>query len=309
MPEWSWILFRYRCRWGSGVFTRIFISSKSPDLLSFRFFAKLAAKDQIMHDYFYWVSSAIAHGLLNLVLPAMLFFLIAVLVKGKAIVEAFCTCLPSTVFNLKVIVLNLIIVPPVIVGLSQFLYFPIDTLNSFWEALPEVVVVFFAIFIGDFIGYWRHRLEHSKLFWPFHLMHHSDRHVNWLSLERSHPLNRLSTYVIDSCFLLLLNVPPYAIVANNVFRHYYGYFVHADLPWSYGAWGKVFVSPVMHRWHHAKNVAAYNTNFASVFSLFDRIFGTYRVPGLCHEPTGVEGHSDNNFLVQLFFPFKKIFKR
>jgi len=69
------------------------------------------------------------------------------------------------------------------------------------------------------------------------------------------------------------------LLVNNLVRHYYGMAIHADLPWTYGQLGKVFVSPVMHRWHHARDGVAYNTNYATVFSIFDRAFGTFRVPG------------------------------
>jgi sterol desaturase/sphingolipid hydroxylase (fatty acid hydroxylase superfamily) len=51
--------------------------------------------------------------------------------------------------------------------------------------------------------------------------------------------------------MFLLGFPSYAIIANNLVRHYYGYYVHADLPWTHGKLGKIFVSPAMHRWHHA----------------------------------------------------------
>jgi sterol desaturase/sphingolipid hydroxylase (fatty acid hydroxylase superfamily) len=76
-------------------------------------------------------------------------------------------------------------------------------------------------------------------------------------------------------------------VANNLVRHYYGEFIHADLPWMYGRFSAVFVSPVMHRWHHARDVTGSGSNFATLFSVFDRGFGTYYVPGLCNVPLGV----------------------
>lgn len=200
---------------------------------------------------------------------------------------------------------NIVIMSPIIIGLSQVISgFDINILVPLWEELPQILVIFFAVFLGDCIGYWWHRFEHSFLLWPSHATHHSDTEMNWLTLERFHPINRLSTYVIDSSFLLILGFPPYAIVANNLVRHYYGFFIHADLPWTYGIWGKIFVSPVMHRWHHALEFKAHNTNYATVFSLFDRWFGTYRVPGVCDVPLGVASHLNSNLLEQLLFPFR-----
>ncbi len=97
----------------------------------------------------------------------------------------------------------------------------------------------------------------------------------------------ITTFTIDSAVLLWLGLPPFAVIANALVRQYYGYFIHADLPWTYGPLGKVFVSPAMHRWHHAKDPRYFQTNFATVFSIFDRAFGTFRVPGPCDVALGV----------------------
>ena len=135
-------------------------------------------------------------------------------------------------------------------------------------------------------------------------MHHSDTHMSWLTLQRFHPFNRVTTAIIDAGLLMSLGFPPYSLVANSLVRHYYGYFIHADLPWNYGVWNKVFVSPVMHQWHHANEPAAYNTNFATVFSVFDRAFGTYRVPSLCNIPLGISYNVGGNIWGQLLYPLK-----
>jgi sterol desaturase/sphingolipid hydroxylase (fatty acid hydroxylase superfamily) len=160
------------------------------------------------------------------------------------------------------------------------------------------------VFAGDFTGYWRHRFEHSRLLWPSHVVHHSDTEMTWLTLERFHPINRLTTLIIDNAVLLLLGFPPYALVANNLVRHYYGFLIHADVPWTYGRLGNIFVSPAMHRWHHAADEAAYNTNFATVFSLFDRWFGTFRVPGPCTAALGVREATGLGVVGQLLYPFR-----
>lgn len=128
--------------------------------------------------------------------------------------------------------------------------------------------------------------------------------MNWLTLQRFHPFNRLSTYIVDSSILFIIGFPPYAIIANSFIRHYYGYFIHAELPLTYGAWGNIFVSPVMYRWHHALELKSHNTNFATIFSFFDRWFGTHRVPSICNMPLGVLSHSDKSLLKQLLYPLR-----
>jgi sterol desaturase/sphingolipid hydroxylase (fatty acid hydroxylase superfamily) len=161
-----------------------------------------------------------------------------------------------------------------------------------------------ALFIGDFVAYWRHRLEHSALLWPAHAIHHSDTAMTWTTGLRFHPINRFTTAMIDTGALASLGFPPWALVVNNLVRHYYGLFIHMDLPWTYGLLGRVFVSPAMHRWHHVREGAGVGANFATVFSVFDQAFGTYHAPGPCTEPLGVPEQIGRNALAQLLWPFR-----
>ncbi len=177
-----------------------------------------------------------------------------------------------------------------------------------WAALPQWLVLFIAVFAGDFIGYWRHRLEHTPFLWPTHAIHHSDTTMTWTTLFRFHPLNRLTTAFIDTSALALLGLPPWALAANLLIRHYYGMFIHMDLAWTYGPLGRVFVSPVMHRWHHVRDADGAGVNFATVFSVFDQAFRTYHAPGPCTVALGVRDEVGQGALAQLFWPFKAVWR-
>jgi sterol desaturase/sphingolipid hydroxylase (fatty acid hydroxylase superfamily) len=165
---------------------------------------------------------------------------------------------------------------------------------------PTVVV---AIVLGDLFGYWRHRLQHTAWLWPAHAMHHSDTHLTWFTLGRMHPIDRVGS-LLDMVLLSALGVPVWALAANGVVRHYYGNFVHADLPWTLGKAGWLLNSPVMHRWHHARDVEGSGYNFATVFSVWDRAFGTYHQPGPCNVPTGVRDDMGQGVLGQYAYPIK-----
>jgi sterol desaturase/sphingolipid hydroxylase (fatty acid hydroxylase superfamily) len=131
--------------------------------------------------------------------------------------------------------------------------------------------------------------------------------MTWLTLNRFHPINRITTTLIDSAFLIAMGLPAWAAIANSLVRNYYGYFIHADLPWTYGPLGKVFVSPAMHQWHHARDIKYAGTNFATVFSIFDRVFGTFALPGPCDVPLGIPEDIGRNMTGQLVHPFKSWF--
>ena len=250
-------------------------------------------------------------ALLALVLPADLFAGLAIIAKGLGpALAAAKRAIHETRVNISIYFLDSLIVSPILIVLFALATNFADKASlrlidpHFWNNLPSILVAFFAVFVGDFVGYWRHRLEHTRFFWPSHAVHHSDTTMTWLALLRFHPINRLSTFIIDSAVLILLGFPAYALVVYVAVKHYYGFFIHADLPWSYGRLDNIFVSPIMHRWHHSNDPAAYQTNFATVFSIFDRVFGTYRVPGLPNTPLGVTFNMGNGVSGQLLHPFK-----
>lgn len=237
------------------------------------------------------------------------FFFLTVLFKKQETIRYIKSVLPESLLNLQSMLFNLLLVPFWIAILAPLLPDLTDEIGlnfatPFWSLFPTWLLIPITLFIGDFIAYWRHRLEHSPIFWPSHAMHHSDTQMTWLTLERFHPINRMTTFFIDSLFLALAGLPPLMLFVNGLVRHYYGFWLHSNLPWDYGIFGKVFVSPVMHRWHHANVRVAFNANFASIFSVFDQWFGTYYVPGLCNEELGCKNVSNRSFTYQLLYPFR-----
>jgi sterol desaturase/sphingolipid hydroxylase (fatty acid hydroxylase superfamily) len=186
-------------------------------------------------------ATILKHALLVLVLPAAIFAGLAIVTKGLyPALGAVKRAIHETRNNLTLYILDSLIMGPILAivyGLTTNLAdaFSLRMINPHsWNNLPSLIVAFFAIFVGDFIGYWRHRLEHTRFLWPSHAVHHSDTAMTWLTLLRFHPINRLSTFVIDIFGLVLLGLPAYALLAYAVVKHYYGFFIHADLAWSYG---------------------------------------------------------------------------
>ena len=228
-----------------------------------------------------------------LAFSVLLFGFLALALKGRAAIDAAFRAVAEVRLNLAFYFFDALFVAPILTVIIAGLRFVITQYSlttaseQLWLTAGRPVTFVAVLFLGDFISYWRHRVEHTRLFWPAHVIHHSDTDMTWLTLSRFHPINRLSTAAIDTSFLALLGFPTWALVANSLVRHYYGEFIHADLPWMYGRFTRVFVSPVMHRWHHARDVTGTGSNFATIFSVLDRSFGTYYVPGLCNVPLGV----------------------
>jgi sterol desaturase/sphingolipid hydroxylase (fatty acid hydroxylase superfamily) len=241
---------------------------------------------------------------------ALAFALLAFALKGRGALEAARRAARQTRITLALYLLDLLLVgPPLALAIGLIArtlnrYSLVMTPDWMWAGLGPVATLTLTIFAGDFTSYWRHRLEHTRWLWPTHAIHHSDTEMTWLTGNRFHPVNRLVTTVVDNTALALLGAPPWAIAVNELIRHSYGEFVHADLPWTYGPLGAIFVSPAMHRWHHARDVTGAGSNFATVFSIFDRLFGTLHLPGPCRVPLGVTDDIGPGAVGQLTYPFR-----
>ena len=241
---------------------------------------------------------------------ALVFATLAWLIKGRrrALADARGAA-GETRINAVMVAVDTIAVGPVLaVGVATV----VGALGSYglqlhttrlWTLIGRWPTVAVAVVLGDFFGYWRHRAQHSRWLWPAHAIHHSDTKLTWLSLERMHPIDRAGS-LLDMVLLSALGLPVWALAANGLARHYYGYLIHADLPWTLGKAGWVANSPVMHRWHHARDVEGSGHNFATVFSVWDRAFGTYYQPGPCTEPLGVREDLGEGALGQYAHPLK-----
>jgi sterol desaturase/sphingolipid hydroxylase (fatty acid hydroxylase superfamily) len=240
---------------------------------------------------------------------AVFFGLLALLLKGRAALDAARAAASETRINLTMSVMSELAVAPLValfaLALVEFLKargLNLAPLHP-WDGLALWMTVLLAIVAGDFIGYWRHRAQHTKWLWPAHAIHHSDTRLTWLSLERMHPVDQFGS-AVDTVLLSVLGFPVEAIGGAIFVRHYYGYFIHADIPWTFGKAGLILNSPVVHRWHHARDAEGSGQNFATVLSIWDRMFGTYYQPGPCTAPLGVREDMGRGAVGQYLHPLK-----
>lgn len=176
-----------------------------------------------------------------------------------------------------------------------------DTLHT----LPLPLQCVMILLISDFFQYWLHRLFHLADMWRYHAIHHAPTEIDWLTGARFHPVNILVYSTAVSIFVALLGFAPAAFTALMPFNMVYSALVHANLNWNFGRWGRIFASPVFHRWHHSRLPAAQNKNFAPTFAFLDILFGTFYLPaGVQPYNFGIDGDPvPENFLGQLRYPF------
>ena len=143
----------------------------------------------------------------------------------------------------------------------------------------------------DLGEYAYHRLQHTvPLLWRIHSMHHSDPNMNVSTTDRHWWGDIYIKAVLFWAPLAALMHPSDTIVLIYSVVTLYIYFVHANLPVTFGRFSWVLNSPALHRRHHSSRPEHFNANYASMFPIFDVIFGSYRRPDAhpdAFPPTGL----------------------
>lgn len=169
-----------------------------------------------------------------------------------------------------------------------------------WLIVAELVVLM------DLITYWAHRAFHTvPLLWRFHALHHSAKYVRWSTTGRVHPLNELANYLVTVVPLALIGFPVNAVMPATPIVILFALFAHTQWDLSFGPLSSLFVSPRFHHWHHTHSHEGGNKNFANVFSIWDRLFGTYYLPeGRSPETFGLDVDDvPESYMGQLLYPW------
>lgn len=145
---------------------------------------------------------------------------------------------------------------------------------------PFILRLLGAHFVSDFCLYWIHRLMHSNsFFWRTHQWHHSAEKLYWFSGFRT-SLMHAFIYAFPQVFVgfCLFKFSPIELGIGFAFGALSNLFTHSNLAlpeWLPLHW--VLVTPDFHHPHHSQ-LGTQNKNFGNVFTLWDRIFGTYVDP-------------------------------
>jgi sterol desaturase/sphingolipid hydroxylase (fatty acid hydroxylase superfamily) len=84
-----------------------------------------------------------------------------------------------------------------------------------------------------------------------HAVHHSQEELSVLTTFRTHPLVHTASFAAATVPVFALTGDhPMAPVLITIYLCL-GALPHANIPWTFGPLGKVFVSPAYHRIHHA----------------------------------------------------------
>lgn len=140
--------------------------------------------------------------------------------------------------------------------------------------------VLLTLFVMDlFAQYIPHYLMHQvKPFWRFHVVHHSDTHVDVSTGTRHHPGEWIIRETFTIVGIMLMGVPAALYFMHRSFQALFTYFNHANIAlplWLDKLISIVFVSPNMHKFHHHYQRPWTDKNYANSFAIWDRLFGTF----------------------------------
>ena len=132
----------------------------------------------------------------------------------------------------------------------------------------------------DLWMYGWHRANHSMSFlWRFHRVHHSDASLDTTSAYRFHIGEMLISSLLRLAVVPLLGIRVAQLALYELILQPVILFHHSNiaLPERLDRWIRLLVvSPNMHRVHHSDIPEETNSNYASIFSFWDRAWKTYR---------------------------------
>ena len=163
--------------------------------------------------------------------------------------------------------------------------------------LPLVLQMLLGLLLLDLLGAWlAHWVEHkTPLLWRLHLVHHSDTHVDTTSANRHHPGESVVRFVFTLLAVIAIGASMWLVFLYQAVSVVLSQFNHANiaLPRSLDralAW--VFVSPDMHKVHHHYVLPYTDSNYGNVFSVWDRLFGTFMAMDRATLVYGIDTHMD-----------------
>ncbi len=140
-----------------------------------------------------------------------------------------------------------------------------------WWAWPLVFV------LDDLAYYVFHRSAHRvRWFWAAHVIHHSSQHYNLSTALRQTWTGFFAASFLFRMPLFLIGFPPAMVFFIAGLNLVYQFWIHTEAIGRMPRWFEsVMNTPSHHRVHHAANPRYLDSNYAGVFIIWDKMFGTF----------------------------------
>lgn len=147
---------------------------------------------------------------------------------------------------------------------------------------PLALAVLVTVLLRSLSAYWAHRASHRiGWLWRLHRVHHSDTGVDATTGFRHHPVEQFVSFLFALPAIWLFALPPTAVAIAELVLLVAGIAEHANIRadgrvWRAATW--LFATPAVHLIHHSSRQAQTDSNYGSLFTVWDRLFGTWRDP-------------------------------
>lgn len=184
----------------------------------------------------------------------------------------------------------------------------------YWTGAGIGLTVLIGVLALDFSSWLVHLVMHkSRYFWRFHLIHHTDTKVDVTTGLRHHPGDSLLRGIFFLLLIFVSGAPMYAVMIYQTLVVFATAFTHANisLPAKLDhALSYIFISPNMHKVHHHWQQPYTDTNYGAVFSIWDRLLGTYSHLDTDKIRYGIDRYypeeKDEDFVALLKKPFQPL---
>ena len=139
-----------------------------------------------------------------------------------------------------------------------------------WVAMPLWLEIIAGLLLLDLVGaYSIHYLEHKvKWLWKFHMIHHSDTHVDTTTANRHHPGESVFRAVFTIMAVFITGAPIWLVMMYQTLSAVTSQFNHANIQmpeWLDKLLRFVLVTPNMHRVHHHFVRPQTDSNYSNIF--------------------------------------------
>jgi sterol desaturase/sphingolipid hydroxylase (fatty acid hydroxylase superfamily) len=134
-----------------------------------------------------------------------------------------------------------------------------------------------AFVLEDFRYYWWHRISHrSRWFWASHVIHHSSQHFNLSTNLRQSWTSQFSGLILLNVPLAYIGFNPGIVGLAFAINLLYQFWIHTEAVDRMPHWFEWLLNtPSHHRVHHSSNPRYLDANYAGVFMIWDRLFGSF----------------------------------
>jgi sterol desaturase/sphingolipid hydroxylase (fatty acid hydroxylase superfamily) len=187
--------------------------------------------------------------------------------------------IPNLFFTLTTVLINLVLASLFLLVSDWVVANNFGIINWLPE-MPLWLYVLIGVLLLDFFGaYLAHFTEHKvKPLWMVHLVHHTDHKVDTTTANRHHPIESVIRFSFTLLGVFIVGTPIGIVMLYQAISLIFTQFTHANLKMSKGldkTLSYIIVSPDMHKIHHHYRLPYTDSNYGNIFSIWDRIFGTY----------------------------------